>query len=206
MAAATRAAERSALSKEADAERDGRHECPGVQPAAPRRACLEHGVHGPPPSLVRCVVNVSIGTATRYRRFFVGCCEDFIVSETEPNAIGPPVGVIVSTDATHFDAMATFYADILALPVRSRYVGFVNFVWGNFRLTIHVHSDVAGPAVDPDRVMINLSVTDVVAVHERLVHAGVEFRRPPEREPWGGWIATFADPDGNTLQLMQLPG
>ena len=33
----------------------------------------------------------------------------------------------------------------------------------------------------------------------QLVRAGVEFRRPPEQEPWGGWIATFFDPDGNTI-------
>ncbi len=112
----------------------------------------------------------------------------------------------MSTDAKRFDAMATFYADILALPVRSRHVGFVNFVWGDFRLTIHAHSEVVGRAADPDRVMINFAVTDIAATHERLVRAGVEFRRPPEQEAWGGSIATFADPDGNTLQLMQLPG
>ena len=34
---------------------------------------------------------------------------------------------------------------------------------------------------------------------------GVVFTRAPEREEWGGWVATFADPDGNVLQLMQLP-
>jgi predicted enzyme related to lactoylglutathione lyase len=120
--------------------------------------------------------------------------------------MGAPVGVIVSTDAKRFDAMANFYVDILALPVRSRHVGFVNFVWGDFRLTIHAHSQVDGPARDPDRVMINFAVADIGVTHQRLVRAGVEFRRAPEPEPWGGWIATFADPDGNTLQLMQLPG
>jgi predicted enzyme related to lactoylglutathione lyase len=134
------------------------------------------------------------------------CCEDFVVPETEPVAIGSPVGVIVSTDAKRFDAMATFYGDILSLPVRSRHVGFVNFVWGEFRLTIHVHSDVVGCAVDPDRVMINFAVADIVATYQRLADAGVTFRRPPERESWGGWIATFSDPDGNALQLLQLPG
>jgi predicted enzyme related to lactoylglutathione lyase len=128
------------------------------------------------------------------------------VPETEPVAIGAPVGIIVSTDANRFDAMATFYVDILALPVRSRHDGFVNFAWGDFRLTIHVHSEVVGHSVDPDRVMINFVVVDIAAAHRRLVKMGVEFRRPPEPEPWGGWIATFADPDGNALQLLQLPG
>jgi predicted enzyme related to lactoylglutathione lyase len=33
----------------------------------------------------------------------------------------------------------------------------------------------------------------------------VDFTRAPAREEWGGWVATFADPDGNVLQLMQLP-
>ena len=34
---------------------------------------------------------------------------------------------------------------------------------------------------------------------------GVEFIREPEREDWGGWIATFLDPDGNVLQLLHQP-
>jgi predicted enzyme related to lactoylglutathione lyase len=53
--------------------------------------------------------------------------------------------------------------------------------------------------------MINLTVADIAAAHDRLSRAGVAFTRAPAREDWGGWVATFADPDGNTLQLMQLP-
>ena len=34
---------------------------------------------------------------------------------------------------------------------------------------------------------------------------GVEFIRPPEQEHWGGWVATFKDPDGNILQMLQFP-
>ena len=52
--------------------------------------------------------------------------------------------------------------------------------------------------------MVNLGVKDIHAEHERLVSKGVEFTRPPEREHWGGWVATFSDPDGNTIQLLQL--
>jgi predicted enzyme related to lactoylglutathione lyase len=75
------------------------------------------------------------------------------------------------------------------------------------RLSIGVHDRVHGEAVDPLRIMINLEVDDVQAAHRRLVGAGVMFIRAPEREDWGGWVASFADPDGNTLQLMQLsPG
>ena len=27
---------------------------------------------------------------------------------------------------------------------------------------------------------------------------------PPERQPWGGFMAMFRDPDGNTFYLDQL--
>ena len=37
----------------------------------------------------------------------------------------------------------------------------------------------------------------------RLKAAGVAFSREPEQESWGGWIATFNDPDGNVLSLAQ---
>jgi len=100
--------------------------------------------------------------------------------------------------------MARFYRDVIGLSPRSDREGFINFEWGNFRLTVARHSDVAGTARDPLRTMVNLAVEDIQAVHDRLSAAGVAFSRPPEQEPWGGWIATFNDPDGNTVQLMQV--
>jgi predicted enzyme related to lactoylglutathione lyase len=53
--------------------------------------------------------------------------------------------------------------------------------------------------------MLNLTVADIQAAHARLAADGVVFSRAPEREEWGGWVATFSDPDENILQLMQLP-
>lgn len=112
-------------------------------------------------------------------------------------------GVIVWTD--RFDAMLRFYRDTLGLEPRGVKASFANFAWGGFRLSVAAHDGVRGPARDPLRVMINLAVADIHAVHGRLAERGVVFSRPPERERWGGWVATFADPDGNTLQLLQLP-
>ena len=112
-------------------------------------------------------------------------------------------GVIVWTD--RFDAMLRFYRDTLGLEPRGVKASFANFAWGGFRLSVAAHDGVRGPARDPLRVMLNLAVADIHAVHGRLAARGVAFSRPPERERWGGWVATFADPDGNTLQLLQLP-
>ena len=85
-----------------------------------------------------------------------------------------------------------------------RYTYFISFDWGGVRLSVSVHDGVRGPSRDPLRIMVNLAVADIRAAYERLRRAGVVFTRPPEREDWGGQVATFADPDGNVLQLMQL--
>ena len=66
------------------------------------------------------------------------------------------------------------------------------------------HGEVAGRSKDPFRFMPHLGVDDIHAEALRLTEAGVEFIRPPEQESWGGWVATFKDPDGNVLQLLQL--
>lgn len=110
-------------------------------------------------------------------------------------------GILVWTE--QFDAMLHFYRDILGLEARSMKPQFVNFAWGDFRLTISVHEHVHGTNPDPERIMLNFGVEDIDAVHARLTAAGVPFTRAPSDEPWGGRVATFHDPDGNTLQLLQ---
>jgi len=113
-------------------------------------------------------------------------------------------GVIIWTEPDRHSEMAAFYRDVVGLKPRSDREGFINFEWGSVRLTIARHGKVAGPSRDPLRTMVNLDVPDIHPVYERLVASGVAFTRPPEQEPWGGLIATFQDPDGNTVQLMQV--
>jgi catechol 2,3-dioxygenase-like lactoylglutathione lyase family enzyme len=114
-------------------------------------------------------------------------------------------GVLIWTEAARFPEMVRFYRDTLGLHPRSVRSDFVNFDWRGVRLSVGVHDWIHGRSRDALRIMINLTVGDIRAVHQRLAAAGVGFTRVPEREDWGGWVATFADPDGNTLQLMQLP-
>lgn len=117
-------------------------------------------------------------------------------------ALGPIIGVIVSTD--DLPRLVRFYRDTLGLATYHERERVVNFQWGELRLTLTRHDQVNGRSRDPLREMINFGVRDIHAAHRRLRAAGVEFLRPPQQEPWGGWIATFSDPDGNTLQLIQL--
>lgn len=113
------------------------------------------------------------------------------------------VGVTLWTD--DLERMFRFYQDTLRLPLHSRHDDFVAFQLGEIRFNIGMHGDIRGPSKDPYRIMPHLGVEDIHREHQRLVQEGVEFIRPPEQEHWGGWIATFKDPDGNILQMLQLP-
>jgi predicted enzyme related to lactoylglutathione lyase len=114
-------------------------------------------------------------------------------------------GVLVFTTAPRHPAMAAFYRDVLHLTPRRDRDGFVSFAWGDVRLTIAVHERVTGGSRDPLRIMVNLAVDDVTAMHERLVGEGVDVVRPPQLERWGGTVCTVRDPDGNFIQLFELP-
>lgn len=122
-------------------------------------------------------------------------------------SLGPvrPAGTLIFTSADRFDALARFYRDTLELPVRSDRAGFINFSFGDQRLTVAVHSDVVGSSKDPNRVMLNFATGDAAAVVSHLAAAGVQIVRYTEREKWGGWVATVADPDGNLVQFLELP-
>ncbi|MSQ11626.1 MAG: hypothetical protein EXR48_02845 [Dehalococcoidia bacterium] len=112
-------------------------------------------------------------------------------------------GVIFWTD--NLEEMARFYREALRLPVHSDHGDFVAFqVRPGMRLSIGKHSKVRGRAKDPYRITVNLRVADIQKSYRALMRRGVQFIRPPEAEEWGGWVATFQDPDGNLLQLFQF--
>ena len=43
---------------------------------------------------------------------------------------------------------------------------------------------------------------DVIANFHEWSQRGVQFRRPPQTQTWGGMVTTFEDPDGNSLALV----
>ena len=112
------------------------------------------------------------------------------------------VGVVIWTD--NLERLRRFYRDTLGMPLHSNHGDFVAFQFGDMRFNIGQHDRVQGQAREPYRIMINLGVSDIHAEYRRLTEQRVEFIRPPEQEGWGGWVATFKDPDGNLLQLLQM--
>jgi predicted enzyme related to lactoylglutathione lyase len=113
------------------------------------------------------------------------------------------VGVIIWTE--DLDRLLAFYRDTLELTPHSMRPHFIVFRWGDMRLSLGKHAKVSGPSRDPYRIMINLGVDDIHQVYAALCAKGVSFLKPPTQEDWGGWVATFFDPDGNILQLLQQP-
>ena len=110
-------------------------------------------------------------------------------------------GIIIWTD--RLTEMSNFYEKTLGLKIRNKKSNYVNFEWNDFKLTIGKHNKVKGKNKDQYRMMINFSVDNINETYFRLVEEGVRFIRNPEKESWGGLVATIEDPDNNIIQLLQ---
>ncbi|MFQ5880679.1 MAG: VOC family protein [Dehalococcoidia bacterium] len=49
---------------------------------------------------------------------------------------------------------------------------------------------------------ITLTVSDLDGLYRTLSEKGVRFSRAPTKEPWGGIMTSFFDPDGNEISLL----
>lgn len=103
-----------------------------------------------------------------------------------------------------------FYAETLGLPLKVDRAndGYCVFNVGSVDLVLESVPENAPPE---DQVLVgrftglSFTVQDVVSKHQELQARGVPFIEPPECQAWGGILATFHDPAGNALQLVQLP-
>ena len=111
--------------------------------------------------------------------------------------------VMLGTDQP--SALARFYGEVLGLRRVERFADPVFEAAGGF-IRILDHSEISGPTREPARAQINLFVDDVEAEFARVLaaDASVAVQRAPERESWGGLVATLRDPDGNFVQLLEM--
>lgn len=107
-------------------------------------------------------------------------------------------------------AAKQFYERKLGLPLKvdgSPY-GYCVFKAGGAELVVEC---VAEDAPEEDSALVgrftglSFTVQDATAKHKELQALGVQFTGSPEKQFWGGILATFRDPSGNELQLVQLP-
>lgn len=103
-----------------------------------------------------------------------------------------------------------FYAQSLGLPLKAdgSSHGYCVFDAGGADLVVE---SVPADAPPDDQSLVgrftglSFAVDDIISRHLALQARGVPFSGPPERQFWGGTIATLQDPAGNGLQLVQLP-
>lgn len=99
-----------------------------------------------------------------------------------------------------------FYRDTLGLKAGLEEPGFV--VLGDPNgpaVALGTHSEVRGKTVEPARHIVGFDSDDIQADCARLKRAGVEFVEEPNHQG-AAWIATFKDPEGNLVQLLQFDG
>lgn len=98
-------------------------------------------------------------------------------------------------------ALAEFYEKALGKAANSMEGNWYNWEFGTLYFSIGEHSEVKGKAKEPERIIWNLETKDVKGEFERIKAIGATVIKEPY-EMGGGWIATFADPDGNYFQLV----
>lgn len=121
-------------------------------------------------------------------------------------AHGAPAGTesfAISQQSEDPERLKAFYRDVLGLS--DDHPEFGNpFLAGGTPIYISPHSEIQGKTKEPARVLLNFFVDDLAAEQQRIEGKGVTFIRTAGREPWGGVISTFLDPDGNYLQIVQF--
>lgn len=111
--------------------------------------------------------------------------------------------------ALDWQAAVDFYADTLQLPVRfsNSDAGWAEFDVGETSLAVEriQPEDAAEEALTGRFLGASLEVTDLGETYGTLLDRGVTFIAPPQRQPWGGSLAHFKDPEGNVLTLLERP-
>ena len=97
-------------------------------------------------------------------------------------------------------AMSEFYKEVLGATTND----FGGHILGGFEIYFDRHNQAATQAMELFRIMPTLNVDDIQKTYAELKAKGVEFVSEPAQEEWGGWFATFKDPDGNYLQIVVL--
>jgi catechol 2,3-dioxygenase-like lactoylglutathione lyase family enzyme len=100
-----------------------------------------------------------------------------------------------------------FYRQTLGLKVRAENLahGYCVFDAGNCELVVEAVSLAAPPdeqALVGRFTGLSFLVPNVHAAHKELSAKGVVFSGPPQRQFWGGTLATLKDPEGNELQIV----
>ncbi|HJZ05868.1 hypothetical protein A2634_04140 [Candidatus Amesbacteria bacterium RIFCSPHIGHO2_01_FULL_48_32] len=119
-------------------------------------------------------------------------------------------GILLSSPSAK--KLAKFYQNTLGLKLKSEAVfgehdeEFYEFDLGKTSLYIADHSEVRGTNPNPQRIILNFEVDNIEREITRLKKAKVKLVAKMYHIQDYGYIATFADLDGNYFQLVKTRG
>ena len=106
----------------------------------------------------------------------------------------------VTVSVRDLDHAVEFYRDVMGFELLFSAAEFTYaaFQLGGTRFSVAVAPDQSHVG---RHTGIGFFVADVDAVHAELAAKGVHFTMAPSKQPWGGYMAMFTDPDGNGFYL-----
>jgi lactoylglutathione lyase len=115
------------------------------------------------------------------------------------------VGYVI-VGVTDLERAIAFYRDALGFEFvhAAPEFHFAEFTVGGMRFSLAGGNGGDGSHKVGGNTGIGLTVDDVDAAHKELAGQGVRFTMEPAQQPWGGYMAMFADPDGNVFYLDQV--
>lgn len=114
----------------------------------------------------------------------------------------------VNVQVTDLDRSVAFFEKTLGLELQFSHTefGYASFSAGPITLGL-AQIDAADPEARAGvgrHTGIGFAVPDLRARHAELTARGVAFPMLPSKQPWGGFMALFEDPDGNVFYLDEL--
>ncbi len=98
---------------------------------------------------------------------------------------------------------AKFYEETLGLEKKYEFSSYVGFECGGVEIGL-IPKLEGKQKVNTSLPSVEFLVDDVEKTYSELKKRGVKFVKELHEEPWGGRQATFTDPDGNILEIVQL--
>ncbi len=98
---------------------------------------------------------------------------------------------------------AKFYEETLGLEKKYEYSSYVGLQCGNVEIGLipRLKKEEKVNSISPS---VEFLIDDVDEMYNELKNKGVNFIKELHDEPWGGRQATFTDPDGNILEIVQI--
>jgi catechol 2,3-dioxygenase-like lactoylglutathione lyase family enzyme len=98
---------------------------------------------------------------------------------------------------------AKFYEEVLGLEKKYEFSSYVGFECGGVEIGL-IPKLREGEQAAPLSPSVEFLVDDVEKFYKELKNKNVKFVKELHEEPWGGKQATFTDPDGNILEIVQI--